>query len=436
MTRDATKYLALICSAIGVTVVAYSGWRADYYWQTAVRVGLYAVIPAGVVLLALSTLAMTVSRRATVLVNLVAVMAAALAAEAALQLRLFEPRAPAATTVPTIPPAPDPAYSVLCGYLFLSGGRLPVPMIDGSPLLPVGGLAGAPIRWYEHGVASGILTLDEQGFHNPPGSWRERPVAAMAVGDSYTFGLEVAPGKGFVDLLRPFLGPTVNLGCNGNGPLLNLASLREYGPVLKPRTVLWFHYEGNDLNVNLPEELANPLLRAYLDGGTQHLHARAEAKDAAWLSVLPPPRPPGEGDAPRHEPAAPRLSVKTLLGLGALRTAAGLALDFDPAVLPSFEHILRLARADSAAWGGRLVLVYLPAEVRHLNAVARWDADGYKAKVLEIARRLSIPTIDVTQAFDRRPDARRLYHGHYTAEGYALVAATVREGLEKLSDGR
>jgi len=33
---------------------------------------------------------------------------------------------------------------------------------------------------------------------------------------------------------------------NSNGPLAELASLVEYGPLIKPKTVIWLYYEGND----------------------------------------------------------------------------------------------------------------------------------------------------------------------------------------------
>ena len=57
----------------------------------------------------------------------------------------------------------------------------------------------------------------------------------------------------------------------GNGPLFELAQIKEYLPALKPKIVLWFYYEGNDLS-NLKIEKQSALLRRYLEGGfTQNL---------------------------------------------------------------------------------------------------------------------------------------------------------------------
>src|SRR5689334_13983165 len=57
----------------------------------------------------------------------------------------------------------------------------------------------------------------------------------------------------------------LSLGVSGFGPLSELAVLREYLTIMKPRTVLWLYFEGNDLTEDLPFERHVPILRAYLD---------------------------------------------------------------------------------------------------------------------------------------------------------------------------
>jgi hypothetical protein len=66
-------------------------------------------------------------------------------------------------------------------------------------------------------------------------------------------------------LLRRRFGTTLNLGVGGFGPLLELATLKEYLEPVGPRIVLWEFFEGNDLTYDLPLESRAPLLRAYLD---------------------------------------------------------------------------------------------------------------------------------------------------------------------------
>jgi lysophospholipase L1-like esterase len=104
---------------------------------------------------------------------------------------------------------------------------------------------------------------DEYGFHNPTGIWQSAPLDIAALGDSYTHGHCVPSDKNFVALIRRRFPATLNLGVSGNGPLLELATLKEYLLPLKPKIVLWFYYEGNDLS-DLQNERQSALLRRYL----------------------------------------------------------------------------------------------------------------------------------------------------------------------------
>ena len=49
----------------------------------------------------------------------------------------------------------------------------------------------------------------------------------------------------FVDF-PPSFPSTVNIAIKGNGPLIQLAGVREYIPIVKPEIVFWAFYIGND----------------------------------------------------------------------------------------------------------------------------------------------------------------------------------------------
>ncbi len=56
---------------------------------------------------------------------------------------------------------------------------------------------------------------------------------------------------------------------------------------VKPRIVLWFYYEGNDL-IDLQRERRSPLLRNYLtDGFTQSALSRQADLDHAMVDEMP-----------------------------------------------------------------------------------------------------------------------------------------------------
>ena len=126
---------------------------------------------------------------------------------------------------------------------------------DGSPLLPLGGLSDNLLFTLD---GSDVLMRrsDKYGFNNPTDHWGRAGVEVMAVGVSFTFGADVPFRRSFMDLLRNEVGPTVNFGCGGNGPLSELAALIEYGTILRPKTLIWAYFEGNDLTKDIRRELS------------------------------------------------------------------------------------------------------------------------------------------------------------------------------------
>src|SRR5262249_23245494 len=144
------------------------------------------------------------------------------------------------------------SYPSIIPSILLTGDRngpflTPRLTIDGVPLLPLGGVSNVTtILCNENGQYT-IYEADEHGFNNPRGLWSRGGIDVAALGDSFTIGGCVPHDKGFVDLIRHEHPLTINLGMDNNGPLLEFAGLREYLPSLKPKVILWFYYEGNDL---------------------------------------------------------------------------------------------------------------------------------------------------------------------------------------------
>ena len=65
-------------------------------------------------------------------------------------------------------------------------------------------------------------------------------------------------------LVRQHYPATLNLGIAGDGPLMMLATMREYLDEINPKIVLWFYCEDNDLVELLGERktrLLTPLFR-------------------------------------------------------------------------------------------------------------------------------------------------------------------------------
>jgi hypothetical protein len=89
------------------------------------------------------------------------------------------------------------------------------------------------------------VTYDHNGFRN----MSDLESADMVViGDSFVEGLTVPNPLLTTSLLAELQGQVVaNLGQSAYGPQQELVVLKRYGLPLRPRTVIWMFFEGNDL---------------------------------------------------------------------------------------------------------------------------------------------------------------------------------------------
>lgn len=297
---------------------------------------------------------------------------------------------------------------------------------EGVSVLPLAGIADT---WTIHCNESGEYTLyqaDEHGFNNPPGQHARSDI--VLVGDSFTHGNCVPAGEDIAGQLRQRRRNALSLGYSGDGPLMELATLREYAAPLGPGTVLWLYYEGNDLE-DLEVEAKNPLLRKYLDADfTQDLpHRQAEVDSAlkAYIEATAAGRARPEARGWRDTPLA---RVARLQHTRARLQTLWRSSRPSPVPPPLLEETLAAAKDLTTAWGGRFIIVYLPSWRRY---AAEADAGElyHRDRVLAIARRLDIPVIDIHETFRQHPDPLALFpfrvEGHYTAEGYALVASAI-----------
>jgi hypothetical protein len=114
-----------------------------------------------------------------------------------------------------------------------------------------------------------------------------------------------------------------------------------------------------------------------------------------------------------------------------LQVQTGLTSELDPELLGLFRRILLQGKNMVDTWHGSLDLVYLPEWERYAHperAVKNREA------VLQIAKNLAIPIIDVNPAFQAHHDPLSLFpfrgFGHYNEAGHALVAQAVLGFIE------
>jgi PAS domain S-box-containing protein len=324
--------------------------------------------------------------------------------------------------------------------------------MNGTEALPLGGISNRVTVLCNESGKYEIYESDERGFHNPEAIWNSGRFDVAAVGDSYTHGYCVPSEKNFVALIRQHYPVTLNLGMAGDGPLMELATLKEYVQFAKPRIVLWFFWEGNDL-IDLEKERRSPLLMRYLEGNfNQVLVHRQPEIDTALAAYVEKARKELDQD-PANLPEGKdetAMNAQRLLGiseavfkLSNVRQRLGLiyaandgtadkrAVSEDEMKL--FGKILLQAKAVVSEWGGTLYFVYLPELDRYVDPRIAALSEKDRQQVLRIAKSAGLAVIDINDVFQAHADPLSLFPfrrlGHYNEDGHRLVAEAVLKSI-------
>ncbi len=328
--------------------------------------------------------------------------------------------------------------------------------IDGTEVLPLGGVANkVTVLCNETGTYL-IYRSDEHGFHNPQGQWTDGHVDIVTLGDSFTQGFCVPSDKNFVALIRRRWPATLNLGNQGNGPLAMLATLKEYAQPFRPKVVLWFYFENDLMDLRL--EKNSPLLLRYVESEFSQgllskqteidhaLVAYVESAMAKSISQLED-QLAGITRKPRDIRWLLTLPVE-VIKLGTIRNRLGLvsgglcAPDAHPdaasvAEIELFRTVLLKAQEAVSGWGGTLYFVFLPGWERYAGPQF---ANPNRGPVLTVARDLGLPVIDLHPIFQAHPDPLALFpfrqSGHYTEEGNRIVAEEVLRSISLTQEKR
>jgi hypothetical protein len=273
-----------------------------------------------------------------------------------------------------------------------------------------------------------IYQADRYGFRNPDTVYN-RPVDRLMVGDSFVEGICLPDGMDLVSQVRALGTNVVGIGIRGAGPLLELAMLGRFGPVIRPRQVVIVFYEGNDWD-NLGHEVKYPWLRGALGPNARFGSAtmsemakdKAEAIIANWTV----------DDRSRASLALARANLlRNSLALHQTWTQLGLGYPKAAREMPVYDRIVMRSKALVTAWGGQLVILYVPQTSRFIGLFPHgFVYDRIRDRVAMAASRNKVPMIDLSPHFAAAPDPLALFasDGHLSVRG-ARVAATALTAL-------
>jgi hypothetical protein len=298
---------------------------------------------------------------------------------------------------------------------------------DEGRIYPLGTISNSTTILSNEGGFYPIVKTDEYGFNNSKGLYMKNKVDILLTGDSFTEGFSVNSDETISAVLRQLNYNAISVGKSGNGPLLELAALKEYGEPFKPKIVLWLYYI-NDLS-GLEIEMKSSILNKYLneDDYSQKLIYRQEEIDKVLKNYIK-----SEWSKKQKSEKIANHPIIKIAKLYNLRMRVRLKPTSEPTVLPTpvFKDVLSKSKKLVSNWNGKMYFVYLPDWNRYSSNIEHPNRDF----VMKTAKELNIPIIDIhTEVFKPHPDPLSLFpfrkYNHYNADGYKLVAEAISKRL-------
>jgi hypothetical protein len=305
---------------------------------------------------------------------------------------------------------------------------------------PLSGVANSiTLNCNESGYYS-TYSSDQFGFNNPHAAWTEKGKKIILLGDSFVLGSCVNEPYDIASQLRILLknNSVINLGYVNSGPLLEYARLREFLPHTETNKVLFFYYEGNDLD-DLDRELKNNLLIKYLNNKnfSQNLYykqfktdnyAKNFINESLKIQEYDSKNTWGEGGRIIYFIKLSQLRTQTLEHMSLINIKSK-----ETPNKPSKEFIKIISQAKnfSNQYGSDFYFVYLPTYYRY--KVKNYDNNYFAVK--KIINDLNINFIDIQELFSEVNDPTIFWpfkkDGHYTPYGYKIIAEKVFSIIDK-----
>jgi hypothetical protein len=299
---------------------------------------------------------------------------------------------------------------------------------------PLGGISNVTTVFCKEGGAWSIYESDEHGFNNPKGLYNDETVDIVLTGDSYTEGACVEHDETISHILRSNGFNSISIGKGGNGPLTELAALKEYALTLKPAVVLWL-YSLDDLP-KIQFMIQRPILKQYLFNNkfSQNLLERQGEIDAFLIDFIEQKK---KDSVINNQPIQKNTyKIYSFIQLKHLREKLREKLrqnevkKVDPLfqhpvsdkIISIFKEVMKNAKKMVSGWGGRIYFVYLPPSSLYFDRID----DLNRKAVLNVIDELGITLIDIhEEVFINHPEPKSLWQGHFNAEGYRLVAEAI-----------
>lgn len=301
-------------------------------------------------------------------------------------------------------------------------------------------LAGLSKKFYVGGAESGeykFYTTDRYGFNNLDDDW-DKEIFITLIGDSFTHG-------GYLDFANNFTGvlkkistkPVLALGQPNNGPLLELATLKEYAKKVNPSIILWMYYEGNDLIEIIDEKKSITLNKYFSENYSQNLINKQSLIDRSYSKFVE--EKISKLDQKNNlENDQSDTSVLSVIKLEKIRRILFTKL-FDKIrdrentkSTQILSDVLVEAKRETDLLESKLYFVYLPSASRFLdgNKNVLKENDYFRKEVIDIVDELDIGFIDIyEELFKYHENPLSFYHfsmySHYNKKAVEEISQEI-----------
>lgn len=292
----------------------------------------------------------------------------------------------------------------------------------------------------ENGYFSKFIS-NEIGFNDKNRLQNNSKIDSLLIGDSFIFGACVNNKNSFASSYSNIL-KSANLSYGGNGPLIQFATLREYFDLYKPKKVIWFYYEGNDL-IDLENELKNKILSKYIydKSFSQNLISKQKLIDKKLLFFLNKFEKQKQNEK-KNELKNKIFNFIKLHELIRLKNRYSRWLrhnhEYDDETIKKFENLILMVKNFTTLKKSELYIVYIPSKARYSSRNhENLNMFSYD-KIMNIFIKYNIKNIDLNREFFlKRNDIFKYYprrsQVHWNEQGHKEVGRYVAKRIEELS---
>jgi hypothetical protein len=289
-----------------------------------------------------------------------------------------------------------------------------------------------------------VYNSDKHGFANSNEVWSEKIIDFVIIGDSHAQGECVQEKDTISGHLRKEQNTVLNLAMGGNGPLLSLATLVEYIPHVNAKNILYIFNDTDFEDLN--RELENDILKKYLlqKNYSQNLFFKQDKIDIFLKNYF-------DYNFNIFFSKAEQGTLLNFVKLASLRNLmtskisilqnrykAAENIKINDLSLPNYDYIeslLIFAKNISLKNNSKLYFIYVPT-YRHFFT----DKSQEKNRIIEIAKKLDIETIDLSNFIIKNYKLENIYSvtlkgfGHPNEKGYQIISNEIIKNIKNNND--